>query len=349
MLDTFNGKRLHELELEDVRTLLDDARAEPLDWEAKGVEVTGGAVRKQTCGFANSHDGGYLILGTDIRGDEWVLDGVTFPDDDPPAWVSSVALGVQPYPEGLDTRAIPTSEGRMLAVVWVPPTPTPPCNAHGTVYERVSGRTVSVREPLRLAQLFARGDGAHQRAQAHARRAAKRTLQRLDAQHSPALQFSLGLCATGYAPDIGSRLFSERFWNRVAAAIPGALCEHRQNGLAATSIPAWDGDIRWRVLATWDGSVGVGCDPADERYSVASICHPILDAWNAALPLIAEMEPVGPVYLALALRGEPFPFNEVIRLDRGPIRREVDEGLLRGMQRELSRAAGRREFEKPDE
>ena len=125
MLDVFKGKSLHELRVDDVRSLLDDTRAEPLHWEAKGVELKPGEVRKQICGFANSHDGGYLILGTHVTGGKWVIDGLSFPDGDPPAWVSNVARGVQPYPENLDTHTIPVAEDRLVAVVWIPSTPTP--------------------------------------------------------------------------------------------------------------------------------------------------------------------------------------------------------------------------------
>ena len=160
MIDIFRGKELHGLALDDVRELLDDAESEPLHWEAKGIAIKPGEVRRQICGFANSHDGGFLVLGTDVQDGAWVLDGVEFPTDDLPSWVSSVAEGVQPYPDGLDTQPIRVDDRRRIAVVWVPPTPTPPCNAHGTVYERVSGRTVSVRDPLRLSQLFGRGGSA---------------------------------------------------------------------------------------------------------------------------------------------------------------------------------------------
>ena len=107
-------------------------------------------------------------------------------------------------------------------MVWVPPTPTPPCNAHGTVYERVSGRTISVRESLRLAQLFARGDEARIEAQAKADAAAKRMLiaGRELRRYAPLnIQFGLGLAAPGYLADISARLFSEAFEGRVFACI----------------------------------------------------------------------------------------------------------------------------------
>ena len=65
------------------------------------------------CGFVNSHDGGYVIIGANEVADGWTLDGVAFPDE-PPAWVSNIAGNgrVNPYPDGLDTRPLPTSDGR---------------------------------------------------------------------------------------------------------------------------------------------------------------------------------------------------------------------------------------------
>ena len=96
--------------------------------------------------------------------------------DEPPLWISNVvgdrARGVRPYPEDLDTRAWPTEDGRQVAIVRIPPIASPPCITRGTVYERVSGRTITVTEPLRLAELFARGDQARRGAEVTANHAA---------------------------------------------------------------------------------------------------------------------------------------------------------------------------------
>lgn len=86
---------LQALELADVERLLDDAQAELLHWEAKGVEIKPGTVRKQICGFANSHDGGYLILGTSAVQGKWTFDGAEFPGNDPLTWISDVARGLR--------------------------------------------------------------------------------------------------------------------------------------------------------------------------------------------------------------------------------------------------------------
>lgn len=62
---TIFGAPLHELTLETLREFMASAEDEPLLWEAKATQISPGEVRKQVCGFANSHDGGYLILGAD--------------------------------------------------------------------------------------------------------------------------------------------------------------------------------------------------------------------------------------------------------------------------------------------
>jgi hypothetical protein len=110
---TIFGVSWNELTLQDVAQFLTEAGPEPLLWEAKGIRADRGEVRRQVCGFANSHDGGYLIVGADESGGAWSLDGVEFPDE-PPLWISSVVGdgGVTPYPDGLDTRSFnaPTAD-----------------------------------------------------------------------------------------------------------------------------------------------------------------------------------------------------------------------------------------------
>ncbi|MGH2885863.1 MAG: hypothetical protein ACRDPA_24745, partial [Solirubrobacteraceae bacterium] len=167
-----------ELRLDDVRDFLDAAGPEPLLWEAKGGEPSKGEVRLQVCGFANNHEGGFLILGAPQAGNGWELDGMEFPTD-PTTWVTDVVGNgaVRPYPDGLDTKAFVVADRRHLAVVRILPIATPPCNTGGRVYERVSGQTIPVREPLRLAALFARGDEARQAADTRSQLAA------IDAMH----------------------------------------------------------------------------------------------------------------------------------------------------------------------
>jgi hypothetical protein len=85
---TIFGPSWAQLQLPDVEAFLQDAPSEPLEWEAKG-DFDPNSIRRQVCGFANSHNGGYLILGAQRRGDSWTLDGVGFPNGDLPSDVRS--------------------------------------------------------------------------------------------------------------------------------------------------------------------------------------------------------------------------------------------------------------------
>jgi hypothetical protein len=359
VLDIFKGKGLHELRLDDVRSLLDDTRAEPLHWEAKGVELKPGEIRKQIFGFANSHDGGYLILSTHISAGKWVVDGLRFPDNDPPAWISSVARGVQPYPEGLDTHTMNVVDDQMVAVVWVPPTPTPPCNAHGTVYERVSGKTESVREPLRLAQLFDRGDGARKRAEVLASQIAQDAISafgsRNHSEWADRVLFGVGVAAAGYEPDIGSRLFTQRFWHDVEKLVPtprgpiqpkDVFPEHRHDAVVGST-----GERRqlhepeWRVVASWTGAVGTACAMFDAKSPhIPSLVGDMRTAWSIASDAMRQLGPLGAVYMAIHV-AHGGGAVEVGELKRGPIELAVADELLPGIERELMRLGRRIAFE----
>jgi len=64
-MPTIFGQDWESLELSDVRTFLEGADPEPLVWEAKGTDINRHHVRRTVCGFGNSHDVSYLILGAD--------------------------------------------------------------------------------------------------------------------------------------------------------------------------------------------------------------------------------------------------------------------------------------------
>src|SRR3954469_26053478 len=94
---TIFGPPWGELRLEHVQAFLDEADDEPLLWEAKGTKLDKSEVRRQVCAFANSHEGGYLILGADrppTTGEEpepgWQLEGVSFPGGEPQTWLTEI-------------------------------------------------------------------------------------------------------------------------------------------------------------------------------------------------------------------------------------------------------------------
>lgn len=374
---TIFGVRWEDLCLADLARFLADAEPEPLLWEAKGIEAKPGEVRRQVCGFANSHDGGYLIIGASQGADgSWTLDGVEF-NDEPPTWIANVVAdgGVTPYPEGLDTRTFPTSDDKWVVVVRVPPTPTPPCNARGTVYERVSGRTISVKEPTRLAQLFGRGDQARRDAHAKADVAAREVLlvgRGLQRYRPPRMQFGLGLAAPGYLPGINSRLFSLEFEECVGATIDAI-----DHGPMIAGGPALDAEVlqdarvfmsegrenllgwSWAVRATWHGAVGVyWVGGVDQAFIDSTVNKPVRAAWTAAEAILDGLAPQGPRYLEVVVAGGPFPPNgpgpasprgyqppPATVIGRGPLTPGVHETVLTSIERELRRATGEMAYE----
>jgi hypothetical protein len=376
---TIFGVSWNALDLEHVKRFLRDAGPEPLLWEAKGTEIKPGEIREQVCGFANSHDGGYLVLGAEQREDaSWALLGVEFPAD-PTTWVSDIVGhgGVSPYPEGLDTRAWPVADNRHVAVVWIPPTPTPPCNTRGTVYERVSGKTISVREPLRLAALFQRGDQAAELARTTADRGARWALSRLkggfewDGRH---IQFGLGYAAAGYRPDLRTRLFTRHLEDQARSVIATVLNEDTISGVLEEPPAVGQGfrrfEVRashrmgewWSIELSWMGGISIGWRSAVNNTRVDLVVDgPLRRAYIAAVQFGEALGTQGSRYLRVAVAGAMFPPNppddpvaEALRplgpapgpvISRGPLVGDEHALDLAGVGRELNRAVGWMEYE----
>jgi predicted HTH transcriptional regulator len=165
---TLIGSPLQQITIVDLQRFLDGAEAEPLLWEAKGTTLHKDAVRKAICGFANGRETAYLILGAEEKeGSGWTLGGLDL-GGDPPAWVSGVVAGGLRPPPLVDVRSLSTGNGKHVAIVEVPPIAIPPCISRGTVYERVSGRTIPIAEPTRLAELYESGRNARDAARSAA-------------------------------------------------------------------------------------------------------------------------------------------------------------------------------------
>jgi hypothetical protein len=341
---TIFGTTWADLTLDDVQRFLDGADDEPLLWEAKGTRLDKAEVRRQVCGFANSHEGGYLILGAaPVENDArtcWRLDGVTFPDE-PHTWISNVVAdaerGVRPRPD-FDVAAWRAPQGN-VAVVHVRPTSTPPCITNGTVYERVPGKTPPIQDPNRLADLFARGDVARRDAETRALRSTHALLKalartdqdakqdmRLERVHSaefahPAtfVRSAVGIAATGNPPDIAGRLFRddtlEPVWQALRNWPSNAPDDHRE-----PTTPQWSQEaLLWRqdelgpvrtttlVRASWDGSVAIG-----RRLNTAQadptrfVDAEVRPAWSLADQVLTHLKGYGDIYLAVVAVGKPF-------------------------------------------
>jgi hypothetical protein len=354
-----------DLTLDSIERFLQGAEDEPLQWEAKGTRLDPHAVRKAAGAFANSHDGGYLILGAERPDGTWRLGGVEFPEE-PAVWVSStVRDGLRPRPI-VDVKSFAVPRGR-VAVVWVEPVSDPPCVTRGTVYERVSGQSVPVKDPQRLRDLYARGERAREIAQAQAVRACDVVMARRlgqDQAMTGTVRFSLGLCTTAHREDISSRLFRRSFAETLRAAVrpllthggpfkPNESFEMSQDAIVVGGTDPFH-DQTCELRAAWDGSVAFVSDtPGEELASEAVLAEQIARAWELTLRLAQQLGGHGDHYLAVRLTGRQFVVSvndqrdpgELPLITWGPMSAAAEPSQRERLQREVERIGGRFAFE----
>ena len=356
------GCALAELTYETLKELVEGhVGSEPLVWEAKGPELvekkrTQG-LRKAVSAFANSVDGGFVLIGVENAGTERQValkaTGAVFPDDEPGRWVSN-ALGtyqLRPRPWfDVQQIAAPGDEGRQIAVVWVPPIDAPPCIADGAVYERAVGVSAPVQDPNRLAALYQRGEAR--------RGIAKATAEREYAQmHNDAsVEVQVGtsgpyacVCVAPLqpAPALQERLFTRETYDAVeqrlkavgaggsilAAEVTVTHAQHALNGhltrRSGRSLAA-----RARIGST--GYVAVAAQGLGGTQTES-----LLWTWQLACELYAAAsgDSADIEHFLMALGADR---SEVARIDRGPLTFPAADSSSRAhIEREIERAAGR--------
>jgi hypothetical protein len=334
------GVAWHDVSLDDVRVFLEQAEDEPLLWEAKGTVAEPAHVRKAVGGFANSHEGGVLILGASQSRRKWDLDGVQVPDE-PPTWVSSVVhAGVRPAP-AIDVRSFSVGSGRHVVLVYVPPLADPPCVVRGTVYERVPGRTIPVKDPQRLQDLYARGERAHAAAFVRAKRVATYLLALDDdtplRRHC---RVAVGIAHLSVPqPAATDVLFSPAFSEQAMAVVrrhvrhPSVPLEGDVKGIRGQDAVIVNGGdpserLMWRLRASWDGAVALGHVPCDPSREVLSFVREHIEsAWREALSLAGVLGASGPHYAVVLLAGGQWAYkahvdgasSHAAMVSRGPI------------------------------
>jgi hypothetical protein len=367
-----------DLGLDDVRAFLADAGDEGIRWEAKAADprrpdakIDPDLVRAAMCGLANSM-GGYVIVGA-IRDDEtkkWSLPGVVFPGGEPKTWVDDVAESLRPRPQIGEPHVWELEQNRAAAIVQVEPVAVPPCmTAGGQIFERTSGKTVRVTDPLVLARLTARGDGARTAARSGARGAFRSVSTGALRSDNRGVIVMLGLRATGYEPDIASRLFRESTAVRLKEIIAAHLKQDRYTANTVASIPVQahqdhlsvftapgsfvtdpvGGDRVWQVVAKWDGSVGIRCEGNDPEIGIESLFDEIVvPAWRAAAKIAPLIGGYGSAHLFLTVGATintgrvEWPAGNVQggAIERAPDTVDVDDALVESLKREVLRSMG---------
>lgn len=362
---------LAQLTEEHVRAFLAEAEEEGVTWEAKadGPEDRGNRLRPEhvrngVCALANQI-GGHFIVGAADRDGEWQLVGVAARDREPGLWLDRALRGLRPVPR-CGHQVFDLGRNRWAAVVQVEPLTQTPCmTVDGQVFERVSSESVRVTDPARLAELFARGRAARERAETQAARAV-RAVQRAASQPL-GVGVMLGLAAASYELDIGSRLFHSRFRTQLDDAFEYRLFQQLS---LPTRAPSPDdhairqsymerifgvGEVAWRVRAQWDGAVGISATLTGSILKHGSLFELVLlPAWRLAADLVAALGGYGDarMHLAIEQRAIAHQLGDFYRglpglteMTRWAEVADPSDDLIGSVQRELQRAAGLWSFE----
>jgi hypothetical protein len=343
-----------DLTLADVERFLRAAEEEGLLWEAKGGDAPRStAITKAVCGFANS-EGGYLILGADQEAGGWSVTGLAFPGGEAASWVSSVVTTtLRPIPR-VDVKAWRLENDRTLAVVEVNPVAAKPCITNrGAVYERTSGQTLPVSDPVSLARLFDHGAGAQARAEETARRASGITPEPTREPYEPGNCLArVALAPVGLPSELGSHLFNRRF---ATETFRQCLAPHLHVGHWGPTRPWYTTvtqdallghlvghDAIWKARAAWDGSVSFAYTSTSAEVTTDDLVRILQGAWNAGVALLDALNATGPVYLCFV--GTPRPATSYMVYRWADLAEPTEEGLA-SVRRELQRAQGRQEWE----
>jgi hypothetical protein len=329
LFDLF-GVAWDRLERSHVEQFLDEGGEEGVNWEAKGAGKAGegprpDSLRKAACGLANQI-GGYLIVGAQRVDGVWQLDGISKPADEPALWLGQILRRLQPVPRFEIAGPLYLGEDRIALVARIEPVAISPCmTPQGRIYERVSGETLPVEDPVLLERLFRRGEQARDRSEQFARRAAERAIEIPSWGGERSISVSLGLASIGREDDdIAARLFTasmhdllvERIWelNGEVRAIAIDVAPTQDSYVATIETEPGhrlgpDQGTVTRIIrashfiqANWDGSVAAGVWSADD-FSPGSADPEVLISkfWKQAAHVGAELGGYGPAHLTVAV------------------------------------------------
>lgn len=236
--------------------------------------------------------------------------------------------GLRPVPR-FKIKTWPRDGQKVAAVVQVEPVAEPPCmTPNGRVYERVTGETLPVEDPLLLDKLFRRGEEARSRVAQLAPRAADRALESSGWSFQRSVGLGVGIAAVGReTDDVASRLFTEgtrgamteAVWEMLARLRPAgqpddvgrqqrqdshAVALHFEEQKTFGLNHAVEATTRstWLVQANWDGTVAASLTLSDGDVAQAPSPEDIVAAlWTAIVPLCDRLGAYGPSQLSVVL------------------------------------------------
>jgi hypothetical protein len=341
------------LTVDELRTFFAvQGRNESLTWEAKGGPPDPKEVARQVCGFANTVLGGYLVLGAEQHKQtaSWSLTGSRFPDTDPDRWVSGVVASRLDRRPQIDVRSYEMGGGQSVAVVWVPPSPVPPCvTSLGEVYERIPGQTIPIRSHEELARLFAKGDGARVEATRRSRDAAQHLFGTFRSF------ISVGMAPTAFERDPNAAPFRDDVKDVVMAVMRRELSMWPPETPVRITHPvtlieqtyaqyASPGDEGYAVAVFVGGAVGVA-KFHPEFVSATELLgesgeDPLRSLWNACLRVLRSTGAYGPVQVHMIIADATKGAASVTRWQED-LSTDVDSAALASVARECLRVRSR--------
>jgi hypothetical protein len=229
---------------------------------------------------------------------------------------------------------------------------------NGTVFERVPGKTMTVRDPLRLAALFARGDNARREAELRANRAALALHEsNWDGYGTKAkiVHSTVAVGPTGRAGNVTRLLFRHEFAEHLSACIIAALGKGdisraeilwSQSALTCR-FTTTGGHSKMVARVSWDGTAAVHLELDPAFVSVDSLGQDwVTPAWRLADELVSHLGGYGDFFLVMLFYGGPFrPYaprpKHPVRVQRGPFAPGVGIDDAADVEREIVRTLGK--------
>lgn len=346
--------------LQALQTFLGDQEHESQHWEAKGVgpdsngSPRAASLRKEVGAFANSVDGGIVLLGVEEdREHGWTFPGVAVAD--PPTWVSdALKYNIDPRPP-FEVRAIALPNGRAVVAVRVWSATTAPCMVNGgAIYERLPGSAARVESLQRLADLYARGSAATEQARRQARAASEAALAPYVGTTiavSRTQLFVIGASPVALCPAAERLVFSRegresliddlgQLARRPCEGNHDVSFDHNQNGVTASAV-RFDKTCRWELTLRRDGSVAVLWSGVEDPWPTNQIAEQFSRAWELADGWITRLgqfsEPQDQCIDVLFTDHKTeavTTIDRLVRLARGPVSRaEASAHAMREVQR----------------